>query len=166
MDERNRIKSVEKLKDETMVPLDAFREEQRFGQWWLWLLVGLSAAAVIIPFAIQLLTGTPIGSKPAPTYILGLFSAFMIGLVYLFSTLKLKTYIDKHQIVMKYGILGSKTIPWSDVEKADIVDYGFVGYGKRISRKHGWVYNVAGKWGLFLTLKNGKKFTIGTQQKE
>ena len=143
-----------------------FEEEQRFEQWWLWLLMAGGTAAVVIPFIIQLLTGNPIGNDPAPTIVLGLVSMMMMVLLFMFSTLKLKTYIDQDRIKMSYKIFGSKDIPWSEVEKVDVVNYGFVGYGMRFSRNHGIVYNVDGKYGLFITLKNGKKFTIGTQKKE
>jgi len=155
-----------KLEYNDMPELDTFQEEQRFGQWWLWLIIGGSAAAVVIPFIIQLFTGNPVGDNPAPTLVLALISVLMIGLLYMFSSLRLKTYIDQHIIKYDYGILGKREIQWSEVERADVVNYGFVGYGKRISLKHGWVYNVDGKYGLFLTLKDGKKITIGTQNKE
>jgi len=152
--------------EEERLPINLFTEDQRFGQWWLWLLILGSAAVVIIPFILQLVSGNPIGSKPAPTYVLGLLSFLMIGLVALFLSLKLNTSIDQNMIRMSYGIFGSKKINWSDVETVDVVNYGFVGYGMRLSLKHGTVYNVGGKYGLFITLKSGKKFTIGTQKKE
>ena len=148
------------------VLLNQFSEEQRFGQWWIWLLLGGSAAVVIIPFILQLFTGDPVGSNPASNLVLGLVSLLMIVILFMFSSLNLKTSIDQNVIRMAYGIFGSKKIKWSEVETVDVVDYGFVGYGMRFSRNHRTVYNVDGKYGLFITLKSGKKFTIGTQKKE
>ena len=148
------------------VSLNLFTEHQRFGQWWIWLLLAGGAAAVVIPFIYQLISGNPIGSKPASTLVLGLTSLLMVGFLFMLSSLNLKTNIDQNSIRMSYGIFGSKNINWSEVESVDVVNYGFVGYGMRFSRNHGIVYNVGGKYGLFIILKNGKKFTIGTQKKE
>ena len=50
-----------------------------------------------------------------------------------------------------------------DIEEAELIKYGFVGYGIRLSIKYGSVYNVKGDKGLRITLKNGKKYLIGTQ---
>jgi len=47
-----------------------------------------------------------------------------------------------------------------------VVDYGFVGgWGVRWWTKFGTVYNVMGRIGLAIELKNGKKLLIGTQKK-
>lgn len=166
MEEQQPVKRMTEVELENRIPLNLFSEEQQFGQWWLWLILGGGAALVIIPFIYQLVSGNPIGSKPAPNMVLGAFSLMMLGMLIMFARLKLKTSIDQNMIRMSYGIFGSKKISWSDVETVDVVNYGFVGYGMRLSRNHGTVYNVDGKYGLFITLKNGKKFTIGTQKKE
>lgn len=145
--------------------MDQFKEEQKFNQLWIWLLMIIPAFVIFIPFIMQLVTGEPVGNKPAPTWVLGLISLVLILLPYLFSRLKLITNIDQETIRFDYGILGKKNIPWTAVEKAEIVNYGFVGYGLRLTVKYGTVYNVGGKYGLMLTLKTGKKITIGTQEK-
>lgn len=31
-----------------------FREEQRFTQWWLWLILGSALSVIVIPLAIEL----------------------------------------------------------------------------------------------------------------
>jgi len=156
---------TESMQDER-IDLNVFTETQKFDQWWLWLIMMVPVAVVAIPFLIQLFTGSPVGNNPAPTYVLGIICLFTIALPFLFSRLILKTHIDQKRIRMSYGILGNKNIEWSDVEKVDVVNYGFVGYGLRMSHKFGTVYNVDGKYGLFITLKSGKKITIGTQKKE
>jgi hypothetical protein len=60
-----------------------------------------------------------------------------------------------------------KTIYWRDVEKAEVINYGWVGgWGLRKSRKYGTVYNTSGSKGLHLVLKNGKQMVIGTQKEK
>ena len=68
----------------------------------------------------------------------------------------------KLEFVISYFL--KKIISLSDVLEAKSVDYDFVGYGIRLSIKYGTVYNVKGNQGLQITLKNGKKYLIGTQQ--
>src|SRR5690554_7570605 len=44
---------------------------------------------------------------------------------------------------------------------------GFVGgWGIRFTMKYGTVYNIKGNKGLFVKLKNGKTFIVGTQKPE
>ena len=53
----------------------------------------------------------------------------------------------------------------TNVETFKVINYGFVGgYGIRLTMKYGTVYNVRGKEGLFVKLKNGKTFIVGTQK--
>ena len=60
----------------------------------------------------------------------------------------------------------SRTISWTSVEKAEVIQYDYVGHGYRISRKYGTVHNVTGKMGLQIILKRGEKLLIGTQKPE
>jgi hypothetical protein len=79
--------------------------------------------------------------------------------------MRLQTTITKYQVTINFPPLAKKRILWSDVEQAQIVKYSpLIGYGLRIWTPHGTVYNVKGNRGLFLILKNGKKYMIGTQR--
>ena len=80
---------------------------------------------------------------------------------------RLRTEITDEKIDMKFFPFSNKTIPWSEVKSAEVLDYGFVGgWGVRIGTKYGTVYNTSGKIGLALELKSGKKICIGTQRGE
>lgn len=147
-------------------PMIAFEEIQRFRQWWLWFLVVGSTTAVVVPFLFLLASGGHAAEKPLVIIVYCLISFCMICILLILPKLVLRTSIDPNLIRMQYSIFGNKNIPWSDVETVNVVNYGFVGYGLRLSRNHGTVYNVDGKYGLFITLKSGKKLTIGTQKKE
>jgi hypothetical protein len=50
--------------------LSRFREERRFRQWWLWLLVGLVAALQWWGFLQQIILGQPWGDRPAPDWMM------------------------------------------------------------------------------------------------
>jgi hypothetical protein len=52
---------------------------------------------------------------------------------------------------------------WSEINKVEIISYGFVGYGWRLTQ-YGTIYNIGGNMGLRLHLKSGKKVVLGTQK--
>lgn len=55
---------------------------------------------------------------------------------------------------------------FNDILVYDIISYRFIGYGYRLTKKYGTVYNSKGNFGLLLKLKNKTKYTIGTQKPE
>jgi len=79
--------------------------------------------------------------------------------------MQLKTEITRDTLSFRFVPFVKRTIPWKDMETFKVINYGFVGgYGVRLTMKYGTVYNVRGKEGLFVKLKNGKTFIIGTQK--
>ena len=88
----------------------------------------------------------------------------MLVVLMLFILLKLKTTVSPEYIKISFFPLFSKKWNWSDITSAEIVTYGFVGYGVRLSLTYGTVYNIKGDQGLAIHLKNGKKIMIGTQK--
>jgi len=89
-----------------------------------------------------------------------------IGICALFFLLNLKTTITKDTIKVQYFPFFKKQFAWTTIAEAELVQYGFVGYGIRISMKYGTVYNVKGNKGLAIILNNGKKYLIGTQKSD
>ena len=141
-----------------------FKESQRFTQWWLWLLLLGLLALPIYGMIQQLILKEPWGSKPMSDWGLTLFGLGMLGFVYFFYYIQLKTWIHPDSIVVSFPpFFRKKHFAVSDIAAARVVTYGFVGYGLRLSPKYGTVYNIKGNKGLALTMKNGKKFMIGTQ---
>ncbi len=148
-----------------MDPNILFREEQRFTQWWLWLLLGGILLIPIYGIVLQMVFKQPFGDQPMSD--VGLIIIFILnfGICFFLWALKLQTTITKDEIKITYPPLAKKRILWSEVEKAEIVKYSsFIGYGLRIWTPYGTVYNVKGNRGLFLILKSGKKMMIGTQR--
>ena len=144
-----------------------FNESQRFTQWWLWAL--LIAITLIPAYGVyeQLILGEPFGNVPLPDMALLFSLLFTLLLIGLFWMTELRTTIDDQAIRIKYVPLTSKEFKWSDIARAEMVNYGFVGgYGIRLGTKYGTVYNTRGKVGLAIELRNGKKYCIGTQREE
>jgi len=157
-----------------------FREEQKFGQWWLWLLIIGTAASVIIPFSAgiytQIIRGIPWGDQPMGDTGLVLTSFFtitlMVAMIWLFISLKLITEIRPDGIWYRFPPLIRK---WRCIKKEEISQFEvrqykpiaeFGGYGIRYSpvRKMK-AFNVSGNTGISVMLKNGRRVLIGTQKK-
>lgn len=153
-----------------------FQEQQKFTQWWLWLILVVSFLYSIFNFtkSHKITYTTNQVNDGFTNYInerhiqidLDTMIPILVILVILllFLVLKLSTKITSETLTVRYFPFFSKTWKWEDIESAIIIKYGFVGYGIRISLKYGTVYNVQGNKGLAITLKNGSKYLIGTQK--
>lgn len=123
---------------------------------------------VIVSLVINL-SGQPVKTPLHPAlHFLLLFSALCSAIVFLL--LKLETKIDSTGIFIRFSFIpGSrKQWNWGDIQRAyirtykPVTEYG--GWGIRYTFRNGRAFNVSGKTGLQLELKNGKKVLIGTQQ--
>ena len=139
--------------------VNVYEEEQKFSQWWIYLILGglffVTAVSLAEPGSFDLNMGSWIGL------------ALVLALIVLFAALRLKTKISQLEISFHYFPLFRKTVSWDEIDSVQITDYGFVGgWGIRLTKKYGIVYNTKGQHGLLVKLKSGKKFVIGTQQKK
>lgn len=144
--------------------MQEFKEIQRFRQWWLWLLLSPVLIISIVLIVKQLIIGIPVGSKPMSDIGVYAFLFFTICFIGLLWYLQLETIINSNGILMNYRPFLAKAYSWKDINKVEIINYAFVGYGYRYSFNNGWIYNVSGNKGLKVYLNSGKYFTIGTQQ--
>jgi hypothetical protein len=144
-----------------------FKEEQKFNQWWLWLILIPMGVLPLIGIYKQLILGEKLGDNPMSDISLLIFSIIMFSLVGLFLIMKLKTSIDKNGINMHFFPFIKKSVDWQQIKNVKVVNYGFVGgWGIRLWTKYGTVYNMKGNKGLAIELLNGKNFLIGTQKPE
>jgi len=142
-----------------------FKEEQKFTQWWLWLILIPIGVLPVLGVYKQFILHQEFGDYPMSNLGLILFSLFVLSLVVLFLIMKLKTSIDSKGIQMSFFPFIKKRVDWNEVKKTNVVNYGFVGgWGIRLWTKYGTVYNMKGSKGLAIELKNGEKFLIGTQK--
>ena len=142
-----------------------FKENQRFTQWWLWLILIIIGIIPFIGIIKQIFLKESFGSKPMSDNGLITYSIFSLALLVFVGIIKLKTTINKESIEMRFFPLTKKTIKWNEIQSAKVLNYGFVGgWGIRLWTGYGTVYNIKGNKGLALELKNGKKLLIGTQK--
>ncbi|WP_053975526.1 hypothetical protein [Mangrovimonas xylaniphaga] len=142
-----------------------FTEQQKFTQWWLWLILIPIGIMPLVGIYKQFILKEPFGDKPISDLGLMGFACFIFALVALFFVMKLTTRINKSCIEMSFFPFVKKTTKWSDIKTAQVINYGFVGgWGIRLWTKYGTVYNMKGNKGLAIELLNGKKFLIGTQK--
>ena len=144
-----------------------FEEHQRFSQWWLWLFLGALGVFALYGFYQQIILGKPFGSKPMSDWGLIVFLVFTAAFISMFYFMTLSTKITEKTIHIRFFPFVNKTIPWNDVEKAEVVRYGFVGgWGIRLGTQYGTAYNMSGNIGLAIQLKSGVKYLLGTQKEE
>lgn len=150
-----------------------FKEEQRFKQWWLWLiLIGINLLFVY-GFFKQVIAGQPFGDKPMGDAGLTVATILTILLSSFFFIHRLETMIKADGIYVRFFPfhVKFKYYPWSKITRsyvrryAPISEYGGWGLRYGISGK-GTAFNVSGDQGLQLEFFDQKKFLIGTNQPE
>ncbi len=147
-----------------------YREEQRFRQWWIWLLIGFLAALQWWGFVQQILLGQPWGDRPAPDWMMILFwLAFGIGMPVFFLYLRLTVMVTDGTIDIHFRPLTRRRIPVADVAHVEARTYSplreYGGWGIR-GLGSNRAYNVSGDQGVELTLFDGHKVLIGSQRAE
>ena len=157
-----------------------FSEEQRFTQWWLWLIMTVTLLAIVIPIGISIqsewLSGKPFNQQPDSVQeatISGVISLLIMGIIFfLIFGSKLKTKITNEGMYVSYPPIRRK---WKQILPDEIDHYEirtyrakreYGGYGVRRRRRNGQAYIISGNIGLQLYFKNGKRLLVGTQKKQ
>ena len=150
-----------------------YKEQQKFNQWWIWLIMLSLSGLWIWQLIQQIFLGIPFGDNPAPDYVVILVGLFPVAGILLFRILSLETNIDETGVYYRFRPFQRKpkSIKKEDIAKFEvkkynpIMDYG--GWGIRLgTSKKGNAYNVSGNMGVLFELKTGKKFMLGTQNPE
>ena len=148
-----------------------FHEQQRFNQWWIWLIViGIN----VLPFYgiyQQIILGQTFGTRPMSNAGLLLFAAFMLFISFFMFSFRLVTLIKQDGMYVRFYPIQTKMkfYNWRDINKLYIrkykplmeyggwgLRYGFFGKGRAL--------NVSGNIGLQIEFNNGKKLLIGTNK--
>lgn len=144
-----------------------FEEKQRFTQWWMWIFILLPLGIALYGCYQQLWLGTPMGNKPLSNNGLIIFSLFGLGFAFFFWINQLNTRIDATGIHVHFYPYAKRNVAWGEIDHCQVIPYDFVGgWGVRLWTQYGTVYNVTGGKGLYVQLKNKKKFLVGTQRPE
>lgn len=147
-----------------------FKEEQRFTQLWLIVLLSVS---VIVPITIIVKEYLEENSKMTTNEFVLTLLAILVSVLFIFF-FKLTTRIDEKGIHYQFFPFhfSFKTILWSEIKSAKVRTYDpigeFGGWGLKggafWNSGKGKAINVSGDIGIQLELKNDKKLLIGTQK--
>lgn len=153
----------------------SFREVQGFRQWWLWVLLLVTALGTVGLFGygiyVQVIQGTPWGDNPMSDtglIVTGVATtALTVGLAALLLSARLITEVRSDGLHIRFFPMRWKAIPYESIASYQvrtyhpIRDYG--GWGIRWGRE-GKAYIVSGNQGLQLSLNDGRKVLIGSQR--
>ncbi|WP_179349472.1 hypothetical protein [Winogradskyella pacifica] len=150
-----------------------FKEEQRFNQPWLIILILMS---LLVPIGIIIKTYIEDPNSFSTSELLSIIGAIILASSILF-LFKLSTRIDEEGIHYQFFPFhwSYKTIKWNAIDNAYVRTYSplseYGGWGIRgtaiwNTSSKGKALNVSGDVGIQITLKTGKNLLIGTQHEE
>lgn len=116
----------------------------------------LSISLLILLFIGVVYEFTPI--------VLALFIFLLLSLV-LFPSLTIE--IDKTKLIIRFGLgIISKNFNLENIRSCRVAKNPWY-YGWRISlTPHGWLYNISGLSSVEILMKNGKRYSLGTDEPE
>jgi hypothetical protein len=135
-----------------------FREEQRFRESWLWLVIALPIAFAL--WAMLVTPGTPFAAVIALVGVAIAVGA-LFGLAYLETTVT-----DDAVIVKFHGLWPTRRIKLDDIAEYAPMHYTMWdsgGWGVHFGLA-GLTYNVSGNEGVHFRLMNGSQVLVGTQR--
>lgn len=137
--------------------METFTETQRFRQGWVWAIMGLSVLIFVTSLSTIDAWTTPAG------WVSSVPMLAIAGLMYVW---RLDTRYDAQGVRYRvWPFMTWRTIRWSEIRRASVSQYDYVGYGIRWNfGEGGWVYNVAGNQGLRILTTAGKRIVMGTQR--
>ena len=152
--------------------IPTFREEQRFSQIWVWLIVIGVAALIWYSTFTQIIQRRPFGEHPAPNTLLIIFwFLFGIGMPALLLSARLITEVRMDGIYIRFFPFhfSYREIAFHDLKSFEVRRYNalreYGGWGIRYGPQ-GKAYNVGGNRGIQLVLTDGKRILIGSQKPE
>ncbi|MDP5092028.1 MAG: hypothetical protein NWQ17_01880 [Polaribacter sp.] len=150
--------------------MKVFKEEQRFTQLWLIVVIVFSSLVPIFVVIKEYVNNENSFSIGTLLLIVAMI-LLPLGIIFLF---KLTTRIDEQGIQYQFFPfhLSFRKIGWNEISKAYVRTYDpigeFGGWGIKFSlfgnKARGNAVNISGDVGIQLVLKNGKKLLIGTQK--
>ena len=157
--------------DESRFQETFYREEQRFSQWWIWLIVLGIAAMMWWGFVQQIVWKRPFGTNPAPDWMMWLLLVlFGIGLPLLFLSMKLVVVVGRQAVDIRFWPFVKREILFDEIAHFQVRSYKAIreygGWGIRGGSGKKMAYNVSGYEGVELILKDGRSVMIGSQRAE
>lgn len=144
-----------------------FKEVQKIKSPFIWIVVLFAPVLFTVILIYQLSTGRMVGDNPVSNpALVGMIIGFGLSALLALTRLKLTTIIDSEEIHYGFNFPTAQlnTIKISDIKECYLTVYSFTGFGYRLSRKYGTVYNLGGRKGIQIIKHNGEKILIGSQQ--
>lgn len=123
-------------------------------------------------FAVQIVLGISVGNNPAPDYMVWLIMlSFGIVFPLVMFSLRLQTRVADDELQYRYYPfhIRWRTIGFDEIKKVKFTEYSglkeFGGWGIRRNRR-GRAYTVAGKYGVWITLRDKSEILIGSKKAE
>ncbi len=140
-----------------------YSERQRFGPWWVWLLVGGAAVAAWVG-AIAIWDRGESGA-----HLGAILLVFLVGVLVPvgFLTVHLDVAVDAAGVQVRFFPLTRRTIPLDAIARVEarryrpVAEYG--GWGIKGWSRRKVAYNVRGDMGVDLTLRDGRTVLLGSQ---
>jgi hypothetical protein len=148
-----------------------FREEQRFRQTWVLVIVLGVAGLTWWTFIRQVWLGEPVGDNPGPDWLIWVIWAFIgVALPYFFLQSRLIVEVTPEQIAGRCYPLMRRVIPLAEVQSVEVRKYNAVkeygGWGIKGWSGKNVAYNVSGDSGAQLILRDGRKVMLGSKRAE
>lgn len=148
-----------------------FSEQQKFKQWWLWLLLLSLNGFFLFSSFNQIVSGKQFGDKPmSDVGLLVITGLSFLPTILLFNS-RLDTMIKSDGIYVRFFPfhLAFKYYSWDSLTKSFVRQYSplseYGGWGLRRGLfGKGTAFNVSGNRGLQLVFNNDKKLLIGTNK--
>jgi hypothetical protein len=155
-----------------------FREEQRFRQLWIWVLLVVTLVPTTLLFGIgwiqQVTRGRPFGDRPMPdgglTAVTIAIVVLTVGIFWLMRSARLVTEVKRDGLWVQFFPFHARPrridhiTSFATREYSPILEYG--GWGLRWAGPKNWAYNVSGNRGVQLELADGKRLLIGSDRPE
>ena len=146
-----------------------FKEEQRFTQPLIFIILTMSAVVVLGLTTKEYVAENSTMKTVEFVTVIGTYLAFTLPIFFF----KLMTRIDEKGIHYRFFPFHRKfrSIVWSEIKTVYVRNYDAIseygGWGiKGFFRKRGKAINVKGDIGIQLELKNSKLFLVGTQKED
>jgi hypothetical protein len=123
---------------------------------------GIILPSVLVVGLGVLAVGLAGGSDIAPLLVV---LAVLIVIAVLFASLTVTIGNDFLKLAFGPGLIQKRVLLAEIASCAVAQNSWWYGWGIRLT-PHGWLYNVAGRSAVEITLKNGRRFRIGTDEPE
>jgi hypothetical protein len=149
-----------------------FFEVQKQNQKWIWFLLIILCGTILFGAVQQIIFNKPFGTHPIPDWGYIPLTVLLVIFYYLLMGSHLYTEINENRISYQYKPFhrNAKVLTRDQISECYVRLYSpvkeFGGWGMRtaFNGKKGKAYNVSGKVGIQLELKDGRKILIGTNK--